>query len=84
MITCARLGAYGNVVTAMASNQSETVAVTEAARRLGVHHQTLYRAVERGEVPCIRIGRRIRIPLRFLDSVLAGGSPALEGEADEQ
>jgi excisionase family DNA binding protein len=45
---------------AVPSGKALTVAVV--ARRLDVAEKTVYRAVRRGEFPCIRVGRSIRIP----------------------
>jgi excisionase family DNA binding protein len=42
--------------------QRLTMTVEEAARILGVSRATAYDAVSRGEIPCLRIGRRILIP----------------------
>ncbi len=36
--------------------------MTEAGRRLGVSGQTVARIVQRGELPSVRIGRRVKIP----------------------
>jgi excisionase family DNA binding protein len=43
-----------------------TVSVDEAAIVLGVSRGTAYDAVERGELPSIRVGRRIRVPTASL------------------
>ncbi len=42
--------------------QRLTMTVEEAAVVLGISRATAYDAVSRGEIPCIRIGRRILIP----------------------
>lgn len=39
-----------------------TMTVPEAAEALGVHRDTVYDAVRRGELPAIRLGRTVRIP----------------------
>lgn len=44
--------------------------VPQAARLLGVGRNTLYDAVSRGDVPHIRIGRRILIPNAALEAFL--------------
>ena len=55
--------------------------VPEAAQLVGVSARTYYAAAARGEVPAIRIGRRLVVPeaalRRFLDS---GG---LAGESND-
>lgn len=54
-----------------------TVTVREAAKRIGVSHVSLYNAIERGEFPALRIGRRIVVPIAALEKYLASaGSPA--------
>jgi excisionase family DNA binding protein len=56
--------------------QRLTMTVEEAAVVLGISRATAYDAVSRGEIPCIRIGRRILIPKVALQRLLegAGGS----------
>jgi excisionase family DNA binding protein len=49
-----------------------TLTVIEAAELLGVSRNSLYEAVRKGEVPHLRIGRRIVIPRRQLESLLDG------------
>ncbi len=51
-----------------------TVSVEEAGRILGFSRNSAYEAAKRGELPTIRLGRKIRVPRvalhRMLDSVL--------------
>lgn len=47
-----------------------TVSVTEAARLLGIGRGTAYECVRTGEIPSIRLGRRIVIPKRALEALL--------------
>lgn len=50
--------------------------IKEAAERLGVSHDTVSRLVERGELPAIRVSRRIvRIPVPAFDFYASGRSP---------
>ena len=42
--------------------------VEYAALRLGITKMTIYRGVERGEIPHKRIGRRILIPVSWVDN----------------
>ncbi|MGH9281615.1 MAG: helix-turn-helix domain-containing protein [Acidimicrobiales bacterium] len=47
-----------------------TLTVEEAARLLGISRALGYELVARGEVPSIRLGRRIVVPRRALDALL--------------
>lgn len=49
-----------------------TMTVDEAAALIGVSRNTLYEAIRRGEVPHLRMGRRIIIPKARFDEWLAG------------
>ena len=44
--------------------------VPTAALYLNVSRWTIYRAIDRGEIPCVRIGRVIRINRPALDKAL--------------
>lgn len=52
-----------------------TLTVEEAAGLLGISRAFAYEAVRRGEIPSIRIGRRVLVPRVALDR-LVSGSPA--------
>ncbi len=56
--------------------QRLTLTVEEAAERLGISRTLAYEAVRRGEIPSIRIGRRILVPASRLDDLLGGPEPA--------
>lgn len=47
-----------------------TVNVEEAAQLLGISRALGYELVARGELPSIRLGRRIVVPRRALDALL--------------
>lgn len=59
--------------------QSErlTMTVDEAAAALGISRNLAYELVERGELPSVRLGRRLVVPKRALERLLevepAGG-----------
>ena len=53
-----------------------TLTVEEAAKALGISRAFAYEAVQRGEIPHIRIGRRILVPKAQLDRPLEGPSAA--------
>jgi excisionase family DNA binding protein len=48
-----------------------TLTVEEAARLLGISRALAYELVARGEIPSLRLGRRIVIPRHALDVLLA-------------
>ena len=65
-----------------------TLTVVEAARFLGISRGLAYEAVRRGEIPSIRVGRRILIPRVALQQMLTGemdldgmGDPARSDQA---
>ena len=63
--------------------QRLTMTVEEAAVALGISRASAYEAVGRGEIPCIRIGRRILIPKVALEKLLnAGGAEVEETSSD--
>ena len=51
-----------------------TITVSEAADILGIGRSAAYEAVARGEIPAIRVGRRLLVPLARLYALL-GISP---------
>lgn len=51
-----------------------TLTVEEAAAVLGISRAFAYEAVRRGEIPSIRIGRRVLVPRAALERLLDGGS----------
>jgi excisionase family DNA binding protein len=44
-----------------------TISVEEAGKRLGVSRNLAYEAARRGEIPTIKIGRRLLVPLAKFD-----------------
>lgn len=52
--------------------QRQAYSVEEFARICGVSRTSAYSAVKRGEVPHVRIGRRVVIPRRALERLLDG------------
>jgi excisionase family DNA binding protein len=50
----------------------ETISVEEAAHRLGIGRNQAYQGAKSGEIPSIKIGKRILVPLAALDRMLAG------------
>ena len=62
----------------MAGDPRKTMTVDETAIELGISRNAAYEAVKRGEIPSIRIGRRLLIPKAAFDRMLA---EAGQGEA---
>ena len=61
----------------MATNDEKLVyTVEEAGALLGLGRSGAYDAVRRGDLPTIRIGRRILVPKEALERMLSGVSPA--------
>jgi excisionase family DNA binding protein len=58
-------------------NDLLTLTVEEAARLLGISRALGYELVARGELPCVRLGRRIVVPRRALIALLELPAPAL-------
>lgn len=50
--------------------EKRTLSVREAAAILGVHHLTVRKAIARGELPGVRVGRRVLVPRRALERLL--------------
>jgi excisionase family DNA binding protein len=69
---------YPEIEDMTKDNPARTVSVPEAGRQLGVGRDAAYRAAALGQLPTIRIGRRLLVPRAALERLLAGGSqPAL-------
>jgi excisionase family DNA binding protein len=55
--------------------------VAETARELRVHPLTVRRAIKRGDLPSVLVGRRVLVPIAGLESWLAAASPlTMKGE----
>jgi excisionase family DNA binding protein len=53
------------------ADQRLTISVEEAGRLLGISRGLAYELVNRGDIPSVRLGRRIVVPRRALDRLLA-------------
>ena len=49
---------------------TRTVTVTQAARILGISRGSAYEAAKNGELPVIRIGKRLLVSMEALDRML--------------
>ena len=53
----------------------QTITVPEAGKRLGIGRNSAYEAARRGEIPVLKIGRRLLVPIAALDRLLKEASP---------
>jgi len=49
----------------------ETVSVPEAGAILGLGRNASYDAVQRGDIPAIRLGKKLRVPKAVLERMLS-------------
>lgn len=47
-----------------------TLSVSQAADALGISRNVAYDAIRRGEIPSLRLGRKIRVPVAKLRAML--------------
>lgn len=59
--------------------KNDLITIQEAAELLSLHPQTIYRKCWRGEIPCIRYGRTLRIPLGGLGQETQANEETQEG-----
>jgi excisionase family DNA binding protein len=52
------------------TDQRLTISVEEAGRLLGISRGLAYELVNRGDIPSVRLGRRIVVPRRVLEHLL--------------
>lgn len=52
-----------------------TISVPEAGRRLGLGRNSSYDAARRGELPILRFGRSLRVPVVALEQMLSDAVP---------
>jgi len=73
----------GTRMTLTQARKSEAAALTraEAAEILQVDPRTVGRAIEAGEIPSIRLGRRVLVPRERFIALLDGGAERSKVEA---
>ena len=54
--------------------EKQTLTIDEAAKVLGVGRNKAYEAAKRGEIPTIKIGKRILVPRAALERMLQGAA----------
>lgn len=60
------------MTTATQNAPKQTYTITEVARILGVGRTAAYEAARTGEIPTIKIGKRLLVPKPALESLLSG------------
>ena len=62
----------------MTESTGEVLTVTEAARLLRLSRNGTYAAIQRGELPAVRVGRRLLVPREALERFLSGAKTCTE------
>jgi len=52
-----------------------TITVERAGQLLGISRGHAYELVRRGDIPAIRLGRRLVVPVRAIEVLLHGDTP---------
>ena len=65
-------------------NEKLTMTVAEAARCLGIGRNSAYEAIAKGEIPVVKIGKRLLVPKAALEILLAAGQPKKKGDNESQ
>jgi excisionase family DNA binding protein len=63
-------------VTMSTDTSPKTLTIEEAAKVLRISRASAYEAARRGELPTVRIGKRLLVPQAALDRLLSGGAAA--------
>jgi len=61
-----------------------TVTVDEARKMMGLSRGSMYQAIYAGQVPSIRVGRRILIPRARLEQILNGMQKGEKSDNDKE
>jgi excisionase family DNA binding protein len=67
----------GGIEMSLTTDRPLTCSVPEAGKILGLGRDSAYQAARNGQIPIIRIGRLVRVPLAGLERMLqqAGKAP---------
>jgi len=58
--------------------------VDETAKCLGIGRNSAYEAIARGEIPVVRVGKRLLVPKAALEKLLAAGQSKKNGDDESQ
>lgn len=64
-------------------SERRTVTVEQAGRILGIGRSSAFEACRRGEIPTLRIGKRLLVPIAALEKMLSGVGDDRPGELDD-
>jgi len=68
-------------VTAKKTLSPEMTTIEEAGRRLGISRGTAYQCAKLGQIPAIRLGHRLLVPVAALERMLRGETVTSEVKA---
>src|SRR5215471_16025568 len=69
----------GDHMDSRTKNDPKTLSVPDAGKTyFGLCRAGSYSAAARGELPTVKIGRRLRVPIRALEKMLDEAKPAVE------
>jgi excisionase family DNA binding protein len=60
------------------TTERRTTTIDEAAQVLGISRNSAYAAAKRGEIPTVKIGRLLLVPITALDRLLDGATKAAQ------
>lgn len=66
----------------MNNEERKVVSVAKAGEMLGIGQSLAYAAIHRGEIPSIRIGGRLLVPLAALEEMLSKTTATAEASAN--
>ena len=61
-----------------------TLTVAETAKCLGIGRNSAYEAIAKGEIPVVKIGKRLLVPKAALEKLLAAGQSRKNGDNESQ
>lgn len=66
-----------------ARQRQQTLSVAEAAEILGISRSSAFQAANNGQLPVIRIGKRLLVPARALEQMLGAPLEASPSESSQ-
>lgn len=66
---------FVDTIAAARASSAAGLSIAEVARILDIERKTVYNAIDRGEIPAVRFGRRIMIPRERFIAIIDGTEP---------